>query len=831
MPPSIPIGPSSTNVLDFLQQEEDVDEEDVENAEPVGGEENVTEDEIIASQRQAREEGEWFRFLGDTGRIATERTVGPFQPGVRKATGLDERENREALQETTIEAQRRYTDYWGPLGFLPNPPEWAEYDDGPVASTAEAANEVGGGIAGQDFVRQIVGGATGVDPYGSAGGSGAGGSFEVQEEGGGQPEPTGGTGYAANLGLPFLEVAVPAGFRGARAASRLPKRLARGEQAMSISGLFRVGRRFSDEAAQVIRRGGDDVSQVDEVAEGARRTVDDGSLSGLTAGDIPPAARLDPQDTRRTETAFEESFDRLDDIDTGVSRTIDNLDFGPRTTSEAASGVGTRTGARSASSLPRQMQQNIDEAITAFRTSDEFAAGTGRAADDLDDFVTGASRAADDSAAGASRAGDDLAEQTDEPAGLVDQIRQTFFGSRARTGATAVGGTVAGGAAGMSFLGGGGGAAGIEHGEYRYEIAGSVGPRAGPIVEIQRADNGEVLGYAGYVDNWQVLTPDPSTVQASISMNQLRAAIEEGTDVTGSRLEPRFDTSSGVRRAYAALIEEGNAGGGDDTPAATDWDGNLNAPSSISPGDRPTIEASVQNASDSRQSATIAIVAYVDGSPESLGQRNFSLDSGGSGTMSVRGGPLARLPPAEYRLGLVTVGRGGVEATLDEVTVTVGEGGGQDGGTQWNEPEIVQELQGGLYLIRRTDSAGEREQYAVVGRTEEGSYVFLGPDGNTRDGSYWFDSAEEAMQAYQRWTQRQRNGNASGPQPSPSAPRPDMQDIKQQESSGGGLLTPVNIAIGAVAVVGIWYVSDGKPIQWVESQVNDAVDTISNIGG
>jgi len=117
----------------------------------------------------------------------------------------------------------------------------------------------------------------------------------------------------------------------------------------------------------------------------------------------------------------------------------------------------------------------------------------------------------------------------------------------------------------------------------------------------------------------------------------------------------------------------------------------------------------------------------------------------------------------------------------------------------WEQPDVVVSLGQGWYLARQGHKTEDRARFYVVGKTGDGTLVYLASGGAAVQSPSPFSSEAEATQAYQSWSQRAQSGDAAVV-PDPALDRPDGGDIPAPENGGGVLGGMGVVAIGGAAL-------------------------------
>jgi hypothetical protein len=486
-----------------------------------------------------------------------------------------------------------------------------------------------------------------------------------------------------------------------------------------------------------------------------------------------------------------------------------------------------------------------DEAVGAGgRLFDEGTSAGDEAVGAGSRFFDEGTSAGDEAAGAATRAGEDAAQSGDELA------------------AAGRGGDGGGGGGGGGLFGGGGGDGGgllsrlfstrgvllsggalaagglvlssLNNGEERTGEGGfavrkiadlTANNRSGALCVVMR--RGTTLGYTVYVGRRTVLTQSGGTQQVSVSTSDIQ------NQNFGPDNQPKavFDSRQQARRAFQTWAEGG--GGNNNTNPSDVWDGSLDAPNSVKRGEGFAASAEVRNTVSSQANANFILgLRASDGTEARLGNQRARVSSNSSTTLefNVRQ-RTKRLPEGEYQLSLFADGDGAGRVASTRLDVT---GSDDPTGGEWNT-QMLGELGAGWYLARQT--RGEEQRFIVVGKREDGTRIYIYPGGQVRQSPHYFGSRADAESAFQAWAQRHQQGETSdGETPSRSAGRPTEQGVArdaQTKDSGlvsglsSTLTSPAGIAGLVVLAAAIWYVSDGEPIAWLESQANSVYKEVT----
>lgn len=133
-------------------------------------------------------------------------------------------------------------------------------------------------------------------------------------------------------------------------------------------------------------------------------------------------------------------------------------------------------------------------------------------------------------------------------------------------------------------------------------------------------------------------------------------------------------------------------------------------------------------------------------------------------------------------------------------------GSGESG--EWSEWQEVSE-QYGWVIYGREHSRENRVQFFAGSETDDGTTVYLQPDGTPGQEQHIFDSQEALEQALQEYAQRTENGEVPQDR-QPTGRQPNNRPSGQSESAVSGLIEavggPRNAAIiGTLAAGGLYY--------------------------
>lgn len=663
-----------------------------------------------------------------------------------------------------------------------------------------------------------------------------------------------GIGRAVRTGGRATDEATQAGEEGAAVASDLPVPARDAPGALTDESLPVV-----DEQARV----GDDATEITDtgVEEAIPEGTVDEAFAGRASGDaaLPVPVTVEeaaegagraiedviPAGQGSNTGAFDEAFE-------GASRGGDEADpleelFG--VVDETVESVDESTSV-------------ADESVSTFDDAQRTVNDVGQASDEArfaDDLTTTV-----DEVGETTRIGEDFARSTDEASrvsddadagGLLDGV---LGGIRSNPLAAGVGGAILGGGL-LAALGRGGdgrygtgspgGAA--SSGAYTWESVDSLSHRnisgQAYIFELRLGDN--VQGYFVPVaaNPVEMLTRNGGTRQSSITWQQIKNGTEEG----GPRPRADFDSQSQARQAFETWASE-LGGQQSDRAQSEQYSGSLDAPDDVEFGQGFSVDATLQNETSSSQSGRFVLGINTSRGFGRLDSQRQSFSP--NEELSVRfevSSTTSRLRPGDYTLVLIEADQGTRIASSGVSVVEAGESGDGSGDSptersEWGEVERVRELGAGWFLFRQQHKSEQKVRWMVAGRRSDGTTIYLYPGGQVREDSpHFFQSRESAIEAFQTWRQRNRNGNTSDDEtPSTAASSPTAQGVRRQsaekDTSGLGAVTSFareNPAAAGVILlgvgVGIWYLSDGQPIQWIQDKLgafgNAVEDTVESV--
>ena len=242
--------------------------------------------------------------------------------------------------------------------------------------------------------------------------------------------------------------------------------------------------------------------------------------------------------------------------------------------------------------------------------------------------------------------------------------------------------------------------------------------------------------------------------------------------------------------------EDGPGPGDDPTDSANGLNGSLDAPSEVEQGEPFTANYSISRDGIEEAAGRVAI-AFDDGEELiEIGHSQFNLGpnrTADEGSFETEQG--WSLPAGEYDLHL-TVVTDEAEGVVDTDKITVAEvGDATDDG--WGDPEVVEELPHGWFLMAQPRIEGPEEvRFLLVGTREDGQEIYIHPDGKARPAGYTYATADKAATAYEQWVERHESGSTREDEiPSEEAGRPNggavAQDAQNANSGPTGLLNRV----------------------------------------
>lgn len=300
--------------------------------------------------------------------------------------------------------------------------------------------------------------------------------------------------------------------------------------------------------------------------------------------------------------------------------------------------------------------------------------------------------------------------------------------------------------------------------------------------------------------------------------------------------------------------DDGGGDGGDDGPPSNVWSGSLDLPNEVRSQTSFTAEAEVRNTADSRVDSRFILMIEVEGQRYQMGSASTSAQAGGSSTLSFEvAGENFGVSAGDYPVMLAAVSPDAAAGIVADQSLTVtaadGSDGDGDGGGQWGEAQLVQELNYGWYLFAQEHTQQDSRRFMVAGKRSDGTMIYILPQGQTREEEpHFFDTADAALSAYERWVQRHQNDETSDDgTPSESAPRPESgevtQDARDATSRVTGAITGVldtvmsNPLLMAAAVVGAglgyWYYKqyDGELVWPAVGDLTEDIEEALNGGG
>jgi hypothetical protein len=597
-----------------------------------------------------------------------------------------------------------------------------------------------------------------------------------------------------DLVLPFV------GGGGAKAVFKSTK----SASSMSLlSGLRRVPNAF--------RRGDSVPSSADEIPGGV-----DSQAEGFANMDFEDfagtqvSAGTDNAATQVTDSADELNFNQNIDeaIDSTTPRVQDDTDLGARFADEFDD-VGSGGGA-------------TDDGF-------DFATDSGNSggiSDEISDFLGDSSRRGSDEFTAsideqnrARRAADDGGQAVDESTEAAEDsgiISRSLSRVRQNPSVPFIGG-VLGASAVSDALGGGGPDIPRSAGPYERAASYTINGYEGFAIRI--APEGTMQGFAVVIPTlgtpMQVLTASGGTRRASISAQ----AFQNGE----SGLTAEFSSQQSARRTFQEWANSQGTAGGQQSDL---WDGSMQAPRSVTVGETLNVEAEVRNTSRTGEREASFLLAIGQGG--SLGRLDSVLKTvpaGESVTVSVSANT-QRLSPGDYTLVLAAEGDGG--GRIESQALTVNQRGGDGSNATWADAERMQELPQGWTLYRLRGRNGEKTGYVVSGTREDGTTIYMAPGGRVQNDAHVFESVEDASAAFRQWLTEYRQGKTADDEtPSTASPSPDPGEVRRSaESQSGGIVASVTddpVMAAAVLVIvggGLWYLTGGNPLKWVQSQFN-----------
>ena len=441
-----------------------------------------------------------------------------------------------------------------------------------------------------------------------------------------------------------------------------------------------------------------------------------------------------------------------------------------------------------------------------------------------DDGVEAVRRGGDDIASGgddAAAAGDDAlggASAADDTTSILGRVG-SLGGSAFRTATRGLGGTAKlfiGGtalalgsafaldAAGINLFGDSGDKQGVTTSENynQYFVKNYQKTKAALFrVHEKNGDSDNQIGYSillGTDEEGRFISQGGVAVLSSAGEPIEAQPLEQNSD--GKRVfQPRFDTTEAADEANAAFFEklqnEGYTDEDQDVPSGADGiKGSLDAPDEIALGEAFT--ANWEVSTDGNEEAAGRLVLAVQ-TPEGLGtlaETRYDLSPNApsqDGTFEARNG-WAGLDPGSQTLYAISTGNNEGVVAEDSVTITEGDSApdrsSDSEDASWGDPEIVQELPQGWYLMAQPRTDGpEQVRFMVVGKRDDGDEIYVHPDGTAKTEAHTYPTAEEASAAFEEWAKRHQNGSTrASEQPSEDADRPSQNAVSRDAKEGSG---------------------------------------------
>ena len=690
------------------------------------------------------------------------------------------------------------------------------------------------------------------------------------------PSPNlGGVGEAVGAGLVGGAALIGGGRAGSEMARRLP-RLLRG--ADTTGDVARTGRgvqeaggrgvgtsadafRFTEDLTSTARvgeegvpagaRAGTDTS-IDQVLSTARVT-DDAATAGRGADDVIDMTRGDDGVFRAAADTTEDLLpatvrDTTTDVAPAVARTADDVGT---TTARAVDDAADTLGANVGSTIFGAARGADDVGTAAARTVDDAGAAAARTADD----VTGAAARTADDIAGATtvtgrvsnRISDGLSATRSRFSTEVSNFG-SWWGRRTRGQRIALGGlgAIFGGTIVADLLG------------WEVDLSPPSGDREGdnwraghiddytlngqPIASLFRIESGggewETQGYSVYVgpieheEDASLFGVSPGTevvVSPEGRPTEMQAVEEINGDPIPSPEHPSREAADDAAAAFKRWLEgeiEDDVGTTDteDPDDHPDISGSLNTPSEVGQGEEFTAEWQVEVSGDIEQAdSRVHLVLLHPQQAVELAEDQLHLGADQStdgGTFEVPGGWAIEAGDYDVVVGMWE-GDDLLSLAEDSLSVT---GDPDEEDDTWGEPEVVEELPYGWFIVAQPRLDGSEEvRFMIVGTQEDGTHIYIQSNGQVAESPDYYASIDEAAEAFERWLARHEDGQTDEEEVPEGGPHPDMGQVHQDaqavdQSPAGqarGLISSIRrfavqnpllfTGIVVAAGVGVWW--------------------------